>query len=81
MTTRPAAAADHPQEHRVGGDLAPGPQGAAVRSGHARGEDRRRVVHQRADRIRDVIHNCNADGFDMEELLGEIEAIRTSLGV
>ena len=47
MTTRAAAAADHPPGHRVGGDLAAGPDGAAVRAGHARGEDRRGDVHQR----------------------------------
>ncbi len=42
-----APAADHPQRHGVGGDLAASPDGAAVRPGHARCEDRRGHLHQR----------------------------------
>jgi hypothetical protein len=37
--------------------------GTAVRAGHAGGVNHRDDRHQR-DRVRDVIHNLNADGFD-----------------
>jgi hypothetical protein len=45
-----APAADHPQGYWVGGDLAAGADGAAVRAGHAGGEDRRGHVHHRGPR-------------------------------
>ena len=47
----------------VGGDLAAGADGAAVGPGHGCREIAK-VTFTSADRVRDVIHNFNADGFD-----------------
>jgi arsenite methyltransferase len=49
QAAKPAAQhrADHPPGQRVGGDLAAGPDGAAVGAGHGRGRDRQGGVHQR----------------------------------
>lgn len=45
--TRDSACSDHPLRHRISGYMAAGPDGPPVRAGHAGGEDRRGVVHER----------------------------------
>jgi len=50
-----AAAADHPQRHWVGGDLAAGADGTAVRAGHAGGQEGRVSLHARRDRVAEIV--------------------------
>ena len=48
----------------VGGDVAAGADGAVVGAGHERGADLARLAFTSEDRVRDVLHNFNADGFE-----------------
>ncbi len=69
---RPAAGADHLPGQRVGGDLAAGADGAAVRAGHGRARDRQGGLHQRGPgagcdpqlqrgQLRTLLGSCIAD--------------------
>lgn len=52
-----------PQRNRVSGDLAAGPDGAAVRAGMPAAKNAE-VTLTNDDRVRNVIHNFNTDGID-----------------
>ena len=54
---------DHPQGHWIGGDLAAGPDVLLSAPGMPVAKIAE-VTFTSADRVRDVIHNFNADGFD-----------------
>jgi len=58
-----SAVADRQTQQRLGGDVAAGADGLALGPGHGRGADAE-VTFTSPDRVRDVIHNFNGDGFD-----------------
>ena len=62
MTTKEGSVANRASRGRVGGDLAAGADDLTVRAADAGGQDRE-VTFTSADRVRDVIHNFNTDGF------------------
>ncbi|MCW8122705.1 helix-turn-helix domain-containing protein [Streptomyces anthocyanicus] len=61
--TRDSACSDHPLRHRISGYMAAGPDGLLSAQG-MRVAKIAEVSFMSADRVRDVIHNFDTDGFD-----------------
>ena len=55
---------DHPAGFGLGGEVAKSPDRVVVRAAHVRCQQIAEIAFTSEDRVREVIHNFNADGFD-----------------